>query len=117
MLTTLRHGAEAQIRRCPLESGGQDRKTLHHATEQHLQTTPSFQTRRHPPNLSRRSRSEISLYLPPASRRTAHEQSRGTVSPPSGDLPQDMLRNPIGKRTENPQHPSQSGPNRQKKRR
>ena len=64
-----------------------------------------------------RTRAEISLYLPPAPRRTAHQQSRGTVSQASGDLPQDMLRNQIGKRTENPQHPSQSGANRQKTRR
>ena len=47
-------------------------------------------------------------------RRAAHKQSCGTVSQASGDLPQDMLRNQIGKRTENPQHPSQSGANRQK---
>ena len=83
----------------------------------HLQTDASFQTRRDPPDLSRRTRTEISLYLPPAPRRTAHQQSRGTVSQASGDLPQDMLRNQIGKRTENPQHPSQSGANRQKTRR
>ena len=83
----------------------------------HLQTAASFQTRRDPPGLSRRTRTEISLYLPPAPRRTAHEQSRGTVSQVSGDLPQDLLRNPIGKRTENPQHPSQSGANCQKTRR
>jgi transposase-like protein len=41
----------------------------------------------------------------------------GTVSLASGDLPKDMLRNQITKRTENPQHPSQSRANRQKTRR
>ena len=58
--------------------------------------TTSLQTRRDPPDFPRRSRTEISLHLPPTPRRTAHQQSRGTVSPASGDLPQDLLRNPIG---------------------
>ena len=84
-------------------------------------TTPpisaaSFQTRRDPPNLSRRTRSEISLYLPPAPRRTSHKQSLGTVSQVSGDLSKDMLRNKIRKRTDNPQYPSQPRVNRQKTR-
>ena len=60
---------------------------------------------------------EISLYLPPASRRTTHQQSRGTVSQTFGDLSQDMLRNEVRDGTQNPQHPSQSGANRQKTRR
>lgn len=47
-------------------------------------------------------------------RRTAHQQSCGTDPQASGDLSQDMLRNEIRKWTQNSQHSSQSGANRQK---
>jgi hypothetical protein len=67
----------------------------------HLQTSAPFPTRRDPPDLSRGTRTEIPLYFPPAPRCTGHEQSRGTVSPASGDLSQDMLRDQIGYRFEN----------------